>query len=154
MMALLFPILVAVIYAVMEASTALVISEQLDQSARQAARNIAVAYISNPGLATSNANALKYGCQPVLKPIGAAGGTYVTDLSQFGGVGGAGTNITFTNLANMNVPGSTSPPTVTVTCTYISNATTGLPKFPQWDVLNLSKVPGFKLMSTAVYQIE
>jgi len=152
-MALLFPIIMAILYVVMEASQAYVITEALDEAARQAARNIGATYQKYPGIATNNAQCLTLCCQPILKPVGTAG-AYVTATEQFGGSGGAGSNITFTKLTTLGTQGNTTPPTVTVTCTYISDGTTGLPKFPQWDVLRLSSVAGFKMMGTAVYQIE
>jgi len=153
LMALFFPLIMAILYVVMEASQVYVISEALNQSARQAARNVATMYHTYPGIANNNAQALALCCKPITKPVGTAG-AYVTDVSQFGGANGAGSNITFTNMGNMDLKGTTTPPTVTVTCTYISNGTTGLPQFPQWDVLKLSKVAGFKMMGTAVYQVE
>jgi len=154
-MALIFPIIMSVLYVMMEASQVYVITEALNQSARQAARNIATMYHTYPqiALAANNSQALTLCCKPICKTPGTVG-AYVTDVSQFGGASGAGTNLTFTNLSNMDLKGTTAPPTVTVTCTYISNGTTQLPSFPQFDVLKLSKIANFKMMGTAVYQIE
>ncbi len=153
MMALFLPLLMIMLYVMMETCQAYFISNSMDQAARQAARNIAMYYHTNPGIQNNNTQCLTLCCQPVCKAPGTAG-AMVTDVSQFGGAGGAGTAITWTNMGNMNQQNQTSPPTVTVTCTYISNGTTQLPPFPIWDVLNLKKVANFKLMGTAVYQVQ
>jgi hypothetical protein len=152
-MALFFPLIIAILYVVMEASQVYVITEALNQAARRAARNVATTYHTFPGIVASNANALALCCKPVCQPPGTVG-AYVTDVSQFGGAGGAGTALTFTGMNSLDLKGNTTPATVEVTCTYISNGTTGLPQFPAWDVLNLSKVANFKLKGSAVYQVE
>jgi len=143
-MALLFPILMTVLFVLMEASQALVISENLDQGAKQAARNLAVAYATNPGI-TNPGNV--FGGVPMYQYFGydkVRISGVITDSSQFTSTG-AGMSAPVWNLTS-------SPPTVTVTVRYLANGTTNLQKFPMFDPLKLGA--NYKLQSTATYRLE
>jgi hypothetical protein len=129
-LAVFLPILLAMLFVVIEVSTAFLIKESLAQGAREAARALAVAYGNNPGIATSRSqqNAQVFDTIRIVNIIASS--------AQF-------SNPVFSPNAN--------PPTVTVTATFTSNQN-GLPQFPNPDPLHLGA--NFKLSSTSTYRLE
>jgi Flp pilus assembly protein TadG len=127
---LFLPILFTFLFVVLEVSTAFLIKEALAQGARQAARNLAVAYGSNHGIASSRAQ------QNTLVFDGIRITNIIASSAQF-------TDPQFNPNAN--------PPTVTVSVNYTSNQN-GLPVFPNPDPLHLGG--SLKLSSTSTYRLE
>lgn len=124
---LIVPIVLLLGYAAVEAGIALTIQNSLNTSASLAARKLAISYAQNPALAIAS---------PQL----------VFD------------QIRFTNIVNNSEQFAvsswntgSSPPTVTVTCSYMGGQS-GRPVFPNPDPLNLGA--GFKLKSQATCQLE
>lgn len=129
-MALMIPLLFAVLFVVLEASQAYMIKESLAQGARQAARNLAVEYGKD--------SAIQYRRD-------------LQDAQVFD-------QIRIVNIINASEQFSdpewntaATPPTVTVTCTYTANQH-GLAPFPNPDPLNLG--PNFVLNATSTYRVE
>lgn len=124
------PILVTFLFVIMEVATFFLIKETLAQAARQAARNLAVAYGSNRGIASDRTqqNSLVFDTIRVYNIINAS--------AQF-------SNPTFNPNAN--------PPTVTVSVSYTGNQF-GLPPFPNPDLLHLGN--NFVVHSTSTYRLE
>jgi Flp pilus assembly protein TadG len=129
-MALMIPLLFAVLFVVLEASQAYMIKEALAQGARQAARNLAVEYGKD--------SAIQYRRD-------------LQDAQVF-------SQIRLVNVINANEQfsdpvwnTSASPPTVTVTVTYTPNQH-GLAPFPNPDPLNLG--PNFVLNANSTYRLE
>lgn len=127
---LLIPLVFLVLYVVLEASKAYFIKEGLSQGARQAARDLAIAYghtgsIENSRLTQDNM---------VLSNIKING--VINDPQQFD-------DPVFNS--------SASPPTVTVTVRY-TGGQYGLPTFPHPDPLNLGG--NFNLSATSTYRLE
>ena len=126
-MAVLFPVLVTVIWVVIEASYAYVIDRSMNNAASEAAKDLAIAYQSDP---TANSDSKWTSiCSAIRTP------KFVADNSQF---------------AITNWSPNSSPPTCTVTCTYLSGQN-GLPRFPTWDPLNAFS--GKVIIGTATYKL-
>jgi len=124
------PIFIILVFAVLEASQACMIKEGLQQAARQAARSLAIAYGNNQGIAgnRSQENSQVFDTIRIQ--------SIVNSSNQFSDP-----------VWNQN----SNPPTVTATCTYLSNQY-GLPQFPAVDPLQLSS--NFTLSSSATYRLE
>lgn len=129
-MAVMLPLLMTILFVMMEMAQAYLIKEGLVQGAREAARGLAIAYNRNPSI---------------------AGNRTLADSSVLN-------NIRIQNIINastqFNDPvwnTNQSPATVTVTVNYTSNKN-GLPQFPAVDPLNLAA--NFALSAASTYRIE
>jgi Flp pilus assembly protein TadG len=129
-MVILLPVLITILFVVVEASQAYMIKESLANGARQAARDLAVAYGQNSTIANNRSME----------------DSWVFD------------NIRIKNIINSDTQfddpvwdTSGQPPTVTVTVNYTSGQN-GLPPFPNPDPLKLGN--NFKLNATATYRLE
>jgi Flp pilus assembly protein TadG len=124
------PLLVMIMFVVLEASHAYLIKESLAQGAREAARALAIAYGQNSQIANN-------------RPL--------EDAQVLSG-------ITIPNIINASAQFSDpvwtttgSLPEVMVTVTYTSNQN-GLPPFPNPDPLHLGS--NFTLNATSTYRLE
>lgn len=125
------PVMIACVMAVQEVSEAYQIKQGLSQGARQAARDLAVAY-SQSNLVENDRSLQDSMVYTKIKIP-----RIVSDKSQFD-------NATFDT--------SATPPTVTVNVHYRSDGTTGLPPFPSFDPLNIGA--NFDLNASATYSLE
>jgi hypothetical protein len=124
------PILITFLFVVLEVATFFLIKETLAQAARQAARDLAVAYGSNPGIASSRSQQ----------------DTQVFNTIRVNNIINASAQ--FSNpIFNPN----SSPPTVSVSVSYTGNQY-GLPPFPNPDPLHLGS--NFVLNSSSTYRLE
>jgi hypothetical protein len=139
-LSMLVPLLIAILYVVLEGSYAYTIQTNLDSSARRAARALAINYGNNPTAAQASGGPNGY--------LAAFGKCciphFVQDVNtQFVSPPG------YTNFFNTG----TNPPQVSVTVTYPSaGIAPDMPPFPNPDVLHLGS--NFKLQSTATYSVE
>lgn len=124
------PLLIAILFVMLEASKAFMIKETLAQGARQAARNLAVEYGKDEQIQYNRS---------------------LQDALVF-------QNIRLKSVINANAQFSdpvwntvATPPTVTVTVTYTPNQY-GLPPFPNPDPLKLGN--NFVLNAEATYRLE
>ncbi len=127
---IMIPLIMTVLFVVLECSQAFLIKESLAQGARQAARDLAVVYGKNPAVASDRS---------------------LQDAMVFN-------NIRVTNIINASAQFATPtfntaglPPTVTVTVSYTSGQN-GLPVFPNPDPLRLGN--SFQLNATSTYRLE
>jgi Flp pilus assembly protein TadG len=127
---LFLPILIAVLFVVLEASQAYLIKEGLSQAAREAARNLAVQYGSNSQIQYSRS------MQDVMVFNNIHINNVVVSTNQF-------------DSPTWDTAGI--PPTVTVTVHYTSGKN-GLSTFPNPDPLHIGK--NFKLDATSTYRLE
>jgi len=124
------PILVTFLFVIMEVATFFLIKETLAQAARQAARDLAVAYGSNHGIANSRTQQ----------------NTLVFDTIRFYNIINASAQF-----SNPTFNPNATPPTVTVSVSYTGNQF-GLPPFPNPDPLHLGA--NFVLNSSSTYRLE
>lgn len=129
-MSLLIPLIFALIYAVTEISYAYLLKSSLAQGARQAARDLAIAYGQNPAVAGSRS---------------------LQEAMVF-------QNIRINNIINSNAQfddpvfnTGVSPHTVFVNVKYLGSQY-GLPPFPNPDVLNLGSK--FVITADSTYRLE
>ena len=139
--AFMIPVIIVILFAAIEGCRYVAILQGLDQGARQAARNLAVAYASNHGIVNDTSAQSTYGFGPVNIP------GVINDPGQFDAP------------VWDNVPGATNevldatiPQSVTVVVTYKSAGTHTLPNFPDIDPLHLGS--NLKLQQSATYIIE
>jgi Flp pilus assembly protein TadG len=124
------PVVILLLFVVLEVSYAYVIQNSLAQGARQAARDLAIAYGQNPEVA--NDRALQESM--VFDNIRIA--NIIANSAQFD-------NPTFDTAA--------TPPTVSVTVQYLSNQY-GLPRFPNPDPLHLGN--SFTISASNTFRLE
>lgn len=129
-MVLLIPLLFLVLYVVLEASKAYFIKESLAQGARQAARDIAIIYGTNPRI---------------------EGDRYMQDSMVYSTIKISGAIADEKQFEEAQFDSNANPPTVTVTVNYTSGQN-GLPTFPNPDPLHLGN--NFKLSATSTYRLE
>lgn len=129
-MVVLLPVVVCLIFVVLEASQAYLIQQSLDQAAREAARNLAVQYGQNNSIAASRIT------QDTLVFDGIRIHNVVNASSQF---------------EDPTWDTSGSPPTVSVKVDYTSGKN-GLPTFPNPDPLHLGS--HFQLSGSSTYRLE
>lgn len=129
--AVMVPVMIACVMAVQEVSQAYQIKQGLSQGARQAARDLAVAYSQSKMVENDRSvqNSMVYS---KIKIPGV-----ITHESQFD---------------NGSFDTSSTPPTVTVNVHYKSDGATQLPQFPSFDPLGLGA--NFDLNATATYSLE
>jgi Flp pilus assembly protein TadG len=123
------PILITIVFVLTEISQFFLIQAQLNNAAREAARNLAIDYVSVVGIDTNQALQASYVYNNIQL------GNIVKSPNQFNAV-----------FDEVDIPN-----TVTVTCTYTSGQN-GLAKFPSIDPLHLGNK--ILLSSTAVYRLE
>jgi len=128
--ALLLPLLILVIFVVLEASYAYLIKNSLAQASREAARDLAVQYGQDPTIAGSRT----------------LQNTQVFDKIRINKIVAASQQFDDPVFATGN-----DPPTVTVTVHYLSGQF-GLPVFPNPDPLKLGA--NFKIDATSTYRLE
>ncbi len=131
------PLLVLILFVTIEGCKAYLISQSLNQGAREAARNLATNYAQNPNIPNDATAQATYGFSPVRIP------GVITDNSQFS--------------ATFDTSGST--PSVTVNVAYISNGTTDLAPFPDFGDINLGLFSfnlgsNFQLSASSTYRLE
>jgi len=129
-MSLLIPLVVLLMFVVLEVSRAFFMREILDQAARQAARDLAIAYGQQPGLANSRS------LQETLVFDKIRVQNIVNDSAQF-------SDPIFDTVSD--------PATVKVSVSYLSNQY-GLPPFPDNDPLGLGNA--FVLSGQSTYRLE
>lgn len=127
---LLLPLVITLIFVILEISMSFFIDSSLSEAARHAARDLAIAYGVNPSVATSRTmqNSMVFDNIRIRNMINSS--------SQFD-------NPVFTT--------ATDPATVTVTVRYLSNQY-GLPAFPNADPLRLGS--NFQIVATCTYRLE
>jgi hypothetical protein len=128
-----FPLLVAVLLIMVEASYAYVINRNMQEGAALAARGLAIFYQTNPEVVTTTSEQ-----QAIFSAIRIP--NYLADNSQFsipaGGWNTAGT-----------------PPTVTVVCTYLpGKGSPALAPFPNPDPLGLGAL--YRVSCKSTYRLE
>jgi Flp pilus assembly protein TadG len=129
-LSLAIPILLTILFAAVEVCQALTIKESLAQAAREAARNLAIAYAEDPAVAGSRA------LQDALVFDNVRISSVVNDSRQFG---------------DPVFDSKSDPPCVRVQVAYQSGKY-GLPVFPAVDPL---KIAGkLTLESRSVYRVE
>lgn len=135
------PVFIFILLSAIEACRFVAIIQGLDQGARQAARNLAVAYATDPGIVNDSAAQQTYGFDPVQVP------GVINDPGQFDAP------------VWDNVPGASSevsdasiPQSVTVVVTYKSAGNHTLLPFPGIDPLHLGN--NVVLRQSATYVIE
>lgn len=129
-MTMLLPIVFLVIFASVEISYLYVLKSSLVEVAREAARNLAIAYGQNPAVAGSRSLQDSLVLSRLRVP------NVVNSERQFD-------NPIFTQASD--------PPTVTVTVRYTGNQY-GLPPFPNPDPLHLGS--GIAISSTSTYRLQ
>ncbi len=129
-MGILIPLIFAILFVVAEVSQAYLIKESLSQSAREAARQMAICYGQDQQIKTNRKLQERY----VFDQIRIA--NIVNSSQQF---------------ANPVWDVTGSPPTVSVTVSYTSGKN-GLPVFPAPDPLSFGSK--FNLVASSVYRIE
>ena len=127
---LLLPLLILVLFVVVEATQAYLIKNSLAEAARQAARDLSVEYGQDPAVAGSRS------LQDTLVFDKIRIKNVVNDSQQFN---------------NPVFDTSADPPTVKVTVEY-KGGQYGLPSFPNPDPLQLGK--NFKIDATSTYRLE
>jgi hypothetical protein len=131
-MALLFPILLMVIYVALQASYAYVIAQNMNEGAYLAARALAVGYRFNPNLPNDTTSQ-----QTIFSRVRIT--NFVASNSQFS-IPSNGWNMS-------------TPATVTVKCRYLSGqGSPALPTFPKPDLLGLGSA--FVIESNATYRLQ
>lgn len=128
-LSLLLPLTVLIIFVALEVGYSYLIKTSLSHAARQAARELAVAYGADPTIAQN-----KSAQEAVLSHVRIP--NMVHDNQQF-------EQVTFDN--------SQSPHTVTVQVRYLSGKY-GLPRFPNPDPLQMGE--RLQIASTATYRLE
>jgi hypothetical protein len=126
------PLVIAILYVVLEASVYFAIRTNIDVAARNAARALAIEYGKDPTIAASPSGPK---VQAVLTKIRIPG--FVVNNGQF-------------NTPTFDT--AVSPSSVTIVCQYPSGGMYGLPKFPNPDPLNLGS--SFKVISSATFATE
>lgn len=129
-LAILLPLVVTLIFAILEISYAFFLESTMTEAARHAARDLAIAYGVNPSVTSSRTMQ----------------NSMVFD------------NIRITNVINNSqqfdnpvFSTTTDPATVTVRVRYLSNQY-GLPAFPNADPLHLGS--NFQISATSTYRLE
>jgi Flp pilus assembly protein TadG len=131
-LALGLPLLITIMYVILEASYLFTIRTNIDIAARNAARALAIEYGKDPTIATTPTGPK---VQAVLTKIRIP--NFVANNAQF-------TTPTFDT--------AVSPSTVTIACQYPPGGLYGLPKFPNPDPLNLGGT--FTVVSSATFATE
>lgn len=132
-MVIFVPIIVLIVLVVVQASIACVISSKMTQGAHLAARALATQYGTNPSIAADKAMQ-----QSILTNVRLQ--NYVTDNSQF-------------DVDDSSWQTTTTPPTVTVTCTYLPGVgNPPLAPFPSFDPLGLGR--SFKISAAATCRLQ
>lgn len=131
-LALGLPLLIAILYVVLEASVYFAIRTNIDIAARNAARALAIEYGKDPTIASAPGGPK---VQAVLNKIRIPG--FVVNNLQF-------------NTPTFDT--AVSPSSVTIVCQYPSGGLYGLPKFPNPDPLKLGS--SFKVISSATFATE
>ncbi|MBI4534606.1 MAG: pilus assembly protein, partial [Candidatus Melainabacteria bacterium] len=129
-MCLILPVVFVVLFAVLEASYAYLIKDNLTQAARAAARNLAIAYVQNPDIVGNRALQESM----VLDRVRLA--NFVNDSRQFD-------DPTFDTASD--------PPFVSVTVRYLGGQF-GLPPFPNPDPLHLGG--RYTIVASSTYRTE
>ncbi len=129
-MALMFPVLIVILFVVLEMAHAYLIKDALSQAARQAARDLSIVYGQDPSIQFSRANQDAIVFNKIQIP------NIVNSALQF-------SNPVWNTAA--------SPPTVSVSVSYTSGKN-GLPVFPNPDPLNLGN--SFTLSGSSTYRLE
>jgi hypothetical protein len=129
-LSLMLPIVIVLMFVVLEASYAYLIKNAMAEGARQAARDLSIAYGKNPSIATDRTlqNTIVFN------------------------------HIRMTNMINSSAQfddpefdTTSDPPTVSVQVNYLGQQY-GLPPFPNPDLLNLGS--NFKIIGDAIYRLE
>lgn len=129
-LAVMFPLLVLIIFVTLEASYAYVIGRNMNNAAFLASRALGLKYQTYPGIVTDTAEQ-----QAIFSTIRIP--NMVSGNAQF-------------TIMNWNT--AASPPTVTVQVTYLpGQGTPALPSFPNPDPLNLGAA--FRIGSSATYRM-
>ena len=129
-MALMFPVLMLILFVVLEMAQAYLIKDALSQAARQAARDLAIVYGQDPTIQFSRANQDSTVFSKIQIP------NVVNSAVQF---------------SNPVWNSAASPPTVSVSVSYTSGKN-GLPVFPNPDPLSLGS--SFSLSGSSTYRLE
>ena len=129
-LALLFPLVMLIVFVVLEASYAYLIRTSLSQAAQQAARELSVVYGQDPTISTDRSQQ----DSQVFNTIRIT--NIINNSQQFD-------NPLFDTTGN--------PPTVSVTVRYLSNQY-GLPAFPSPDPLQLGNK--YQITATSTYRLE
>jgi len=129
-LSLLLPLMILIIYVILESSYAYMIKNSLSEAVRQAGRDLSLAYGEDPNIMYDRA---------------------MQDIEVFD-------KIRITNMVNDSAQfsdpvwdTSNSPPTVRVTCTYLSSQY-NLPTFPNPDPLRLGS--NYSITATSTYRLE
>jgi hypothetical protein len=130
-MALGLPLILIMLYAVLEANYLFTIRTHLDQATREAGRQLMSKYQKDP----TPANNTSANSNTVTNTINLPG--FVVSSSQF-------------NVVYSYAP--PSPSTVTVTCTYPTGGAAGLMPFPAPDPLGLG--PSFSISATGTFPLD
>lgn len=125
------PIMLMMIYAVVEASQAYLIASAMNNGAALAARALADYYQTNPEVVYTNSEQ-----QAIFSNIRING--KIADNSQFT-IPAGGWNL------------SSNPPTVTVVCSYLPGK--GSPSLPPYPALDPLKLGSFIVSSSATYSL-
>jgi hypothetical protein len=142
-MVILIPLLITIVFVGIEACKGIAIMQALEQGARQAAHNLAVAYADHPTIVSNPSEQRTYGFDPV-RIHGVIESSAQFDPPTWKNVPGAPGNPTTTI-------DPASPQTVSVTVSYTSGQN-GVPAFPDIDPLHWA--PNFNLKATSTYTIE
>jgi len=126
------PLVIGILYVVLEASVYFAIRTNIDIAARNAARALAIEYGKDPTIAAAPGGPK---VQAVLTKIRIPG--FVVNNLQFN-----------TPTFDVAIP----PASVTVVCQYPSGGAYGLPRFPNPDPLKLGS--NFKVISSATFATE
>lgn len=129
--AVMIPLLIAVVLVISEISEAYRIKMALVQAAREAARDMAVAYAKSPLV---------------------EGDKVLQDNMVFDKVRVSNVLVASSQFDIATFDTSATPPVVRVTNSYVSDATTNLPPFPTFDPLNLGS--NFQLNAEATYPLD
>jgi hypothetical protein len=129
-MIILVPVLFMVLYVVIEASKAYYLKEALSQGARQAARDMAIAYASNHNLENNKGMQDEFVFSKIRIP------NVINHPDQF---------------EEAQINSTAIPPTVSVTVHYLGGQY-GLPPFPDPDPLRLGS--NFHITGTSTYRLE
>jgi hypothetical protein len=129
-LSLMLPIVITLLFVVLEASYAYLIKNSMAEAARQAARDLSIAYAKNPQVASDRSaqNASVYNKIRIRNMIN---NSQQFDDAQF--------------------DTGSDPPTVSVKVRYLSGQF-GLPTFPNPDFLNLGS--RFRIDGDATYRLE
>jgi len=129
-MSLLLPLMITMIFVVLEASYAYTIRTSLAEGAREAARDLAIAYGQNPSVATDRSlqNSLVFDTIRITNMINSS-----------------------TQFDDPVFNTASDPETVSVNVRYTSSQN-GLPPFPNPDPLNLGS--SFQISAQSTYRLE